>query len=198
MPVASQAMLVVGRLIHDHWTLVGVAVAFGAAAAAYGLFSPARRASLLSSVLRLPALAGRATEFRLARFYRTLSLLLGSGIPLARAMTMCEGLFAAAELARLREARRRVEEGHSFSQALEAVAFATPVASSLIRTGEKSGALADMLERAARFHDEALARGLDLASRTAEPVLMALIGLVIGTVVLLLYLPIFDLVGSLQ
>ena len=198
MPAASQAMLVVGRLIHDHWTLVAVAATAGAAAAAYGLFSSARRAGLLRSVLRLPALAGRATEFRLARFYRTLSLLLGSGIPLARAMTMCEGLFAAAELARLREARRRVEEGQSFSQALEAAALATPVASSLIRTGEKSGALADMLERAARFHDEALARWLDLASRTAEPVLMALIGLVIGTVVLLLYLPIFDLVGSLQ
>jgi general secretion pathway protein F len=198
VPIASQVMLAAGRFIHQHWAAFALVAALGAVAAGAAVSSPERRASLLAGMLQVPVLAGRATEFRLARLYRTLSLLLGSGVPLARAMAMCEGLFAAAELARLREARRRVEEGQPFSQALETVAFATPVASSLIRTGEKSGALADMLERAARFHDEALARWLDLASRTVEPALIALIGVLIGTVVLLLYLPIFDLVGSLQ
>lgn len=198
VPGASQAMLTAGRLVHDHWAAAAVLASALAAAAIYVVINRERRGAILRQVLSVPALARRAAEFRLARFYRTMSLLLGSGIPLARAMTMCEGLFAAAELARLREARQRVEEGHSFSQALEAVGFATPVAASLVRTGEKSGALADMLERAARFHDEALGRWLDLASRTAEPVLMAIIGLLIGTVVLLLYMPIFDLVGSMQ
>jgi general secretion pathway protein F len=198
VPLASQVMLAAGRFIYGNWALVGGATALGTATVGYVLASRARRDTLFARLLRLPALAQRAAEFRLARLYRTLGLLLGSGIALPRAMTMCEGLFPAAEAARLREARRRVEEGMAFSQALEAEGFATPVAASLIRTGEKSGALADMLERAARFHDEDFARWLDLASRAAEPLLMAAIGVVIGGVVVLLYLPIFDLAGSLQ
>jgi general secretion pathway protein F len=55
-----------------------------------------------------------------------------------------------------------------------------------------------MLERTAAFHDEDLARWIDWASRLLEPLLMSLIGLVIGTVVVLMYIPIFELAGSLQ
>jgi general secretion pathway protein F len=72
------------------------------------------------------------------------------------------------------------------------------VAESLIKVGERSGQLADMLERTARFQDEDFARWVDWASRLLEPVLMTLIGLVIGTVVVLMYMPIFELAGNLR
>ena len=75
--------------------------------------------------------------------------------------------------------------------------LASPVAESLIKVGERSGALADMLERTARFQDEDFSRWVDWASRLLEPVLMAVLGLVIGTVVVLMYMPIFELAGSL-
>jgi general secretion pathway protein F len=55
-----------------------------------------------------------------------------------------------------------------------------------------------MLERSARFQDDDFARWIDWASKLLEPVLMAVIGIVIGAVVVLMYLPIFDLAGSLQ
>ena len=55
-----------------------------------------------------------------------------------------------------------------------------------------------MLERSARFHDDDFARWVDWASRLLEPLLMTLIGLVIGGVVVLMYMPIFELAGSLQ
>ena len=76
--------------------------------------------------------------------------------------------------------------------------LASPVAESLIKVGERSGQLADMLERTARFQDDDFARWVDWASRLLEPLLMALIGLVVGAVVVLMYMPIFDLAGSLQ
>jgi general secretion pathway protein F len=72
------------------------------------------------------------------------------------------------------------------------------VADSLIKVGERSGQMAEMLERTARFHDEDFGRWVDWASRLLEPILMAVIGLVIGTVVVLMYMPIFELAGSLQ
>jgi general secretion pathway protein F len=72
------------------------------------------------------------------------------------------------------------------------------VADSLIKVGERSGQMARMLERTAKFHDEEFSRWVDWASRLLEPLLMVAIGLVIGTVVVLLYVPIFELAGSLQ
>jgi general secretion pathway protein F len=83
------------------------------------------------------------------------------------------------------------------SVALLGAGLASPVAESLIKVGERSGALADMLERTARFQDEDFTRWVDWASRLLEPVLMAVLGLVIGTVVVLMYMPIFELAGSL-
>ena len=57
---------------------------------------------------------------------------------------------------------------------------------------------ADMLERIAAFHDEELARWVDWFTRLFEPILMALIGIIIGGVVILMYMPIFELAGSIQ
>lgn len=62
----------------------------------------------------------------------------------------------------------------------------SPVAESLIKVGERSGQMAEMLERTARFADDDFARWIDWASRLLEPVLMTVIGLVIGTVVVLI------------
>ena len=84
------------------------------------------------------------------------------------------------------------------SQALGGQQLSGPVADSLLRVGERTGRMADMLERTARFHDEDFARWVDWASRLLEPVLMTIIGLIVGAVVVLLYMPIFDLAGTLQ
>jgi len=74
----------------------------------------------------------------------------------------------------------------------------TPVALRMLRVGERTGQLGEMMERAARFHDGEISRRIDVFARTFEPLLMAAIGLVVGTIVVLLYMPIFDLAGSLR
>jgi general secretion pathway protein F len=74
----------------------------------------------------------------------------------------------------------------------------TPVALRMLAVGEKSGNMGEMLESIAVFHDEELARWVDWFTRLFEPVLMAIIGLVIGVIVILMYMPIFELAGSVQ
>lgn len=198
MPLFSALLLGFGKFINAHWQvamagLLGVlALLFWAAAQAAG------RVWLLNTVLRLPWLAAKADEFRLARFYRAVSLLLAAGISLARAMGMVTGLLGAHQQARLARCRLAVEQGQSLSAALVGAGLASPVAESLIKVGERSGQMAEMLERTARFADEDFARWMDWASRLLEPILMLVIGLVIGSVVVLMYMPIFDLAGSLQ
>jgi general secretion pathway protein F len=92
----------------------------------------------------------------------------------------------------------RIREGHSLSASMEANDLTTPVARRMLRAGEKSGNLGEMLERTADFYDEELARWVDWFVKLFEPILMAIIGVVIGVVVVLMYIPIFELASSIQ
>lgn len=198
MPWASTLLLSFGQAVAQHWqiALVGAAVLFGSLGWVVGRATG--RLWLLNQFARLPWLARKADEFRLARFYRAVSLLLAAGISLPRAMGMVNGLLGPEQQRRLGQARVAVEQGQSLSTALIGASLASAVAESLIKVGERSGQLAEMLERTARFADDDFARWVDVASKMLEPMLMTFIGLVIGAVVVLMYMPIFELAGSLQ
>lgn len=196
MPAASGVLLALGSFLQQHaWGLAaGVMVLAGLAAV---WLRRAGWSALLDLLLRLPGVAPRAEQFRLARFYRAVGLLLSAGVALPRALGMVDGLLAAGQRARLQQARLLVEQGQPLTQALVSQGLASVVARSLLAVGERSGQLAEMLERSARFHDDELERWLDWASRLLEPLLMIFIGAVVGGVVLLLYMPIFELAGGL-
>jgi general secretion pathway protein F len=198
IPWASKMLLGFGQVLSSHPLIFLMALAGAVAALVLTLAHPAIRRRLVLAVLRLPLLRPRAAEFRLARFYRALSLLLHAGIPLSKALAMVSAMLLPEQQQQLLAARRAVQEGLPFSSALERHGLATPVAQSLLKVGENTGRLDDMLERSARFHDEQFARWVDWASRLLEPILMTVIGIVIGGVVVLMYMPIFELAGSLS
>jgi general secretion pathway protein F len=98
---------------------------------------------------------------------------------------------------RLRGVRSALEQGSALSAALAAQGLLTPVAARFLQAGERSGQLAHMLAQAAAFHELEATRWLQRFGRLVEPVLMIGIGCVIGGIVLLLYMPVFDLAGTL-
>jgi general secretion pathway protein F len=198
IPWASRMMLGFGQLMAAHPFLLLGALAAVVGTLVVAVSNPAIRQRLILALLRLPVLSARAAEFRLARLYRALSLLLHAGIPLSKGLAMVSAMLLPGQQAQLDAARRAVQEGMPFSSALEQNQLATPVAQSLLKVGENTGRLGDMLERSARFHDEEFARWVDWASRLLEPLLMTVIGVVIGGVVVLMYMPIFELAGSLS
>jgi general secretion pathway protein F len=81
---------------------------------------------------------------------------------------------------------------------MEQYQLTTPVASRMLRVGERTGKMGEMMERIAAFYDDEMARWVDWFTRLFEPLLMAVIGLVIGFIVVLMYFPIFELAGSIQ
>ena len=81
---------------------------------------------------------------------------------------------------------------------MEQYGLTTPVAARMLRVGERSGNLGEMMERIAAFYDEELSRWVGLVTRLIEPALMSLIGIVIGVIVVLMYFPIFELAGAIQ
>jgi general secretion pathway protein F len=196
LPWLSRLLVDWGRLLNAHGGLVVAALA--AALAAAVAFQAQGRRLAGEWLARVPAIGARARIYHLARFYRTVSMLLRGGTPLVTALAMVPGLLPPALRERLARAAARIREGAGISAALDEHGLTTPVALRMLRVGEKSGDMAGMMERIAIFHDDELARWIDWFTRLFEPLLMALIGVVIGAIVVLMYLPIFELAGTLQ
>lgn len=198
LPWLSQQLMAWGAYADQHGTALAlgavVLLAAGAWSARRWLASGGPQTLLHS----LPGVGPTVELFELTRLYLALGTLLDGGLPILPAMQLAEGLLAPATLPRYRAAAAAIGRGESVSQAFEDNGLATPVGLRLLRVGERAGRLGDMLGRAARFHDGETARRIDLFARAFEPLLMAAIGLVVGTIVVLLYLPIFDLAGSLR
>ncbi len=176
--------------------LVTLAAAVAAIALVVG-DADGRRAAA-RRLTRLPLVGSLLLRQRLSRFCRALALLLEGGIPLGPALSVALPLSRPAGDATAEQLKRSLEQGHPLSQALAEVGLATPLSTRLLRAGEGSGQLATMLTRVADFHDDEVTRDVERIARVAEPLLMLALGLLIGGVVLLLYLPIFDLAGGLQ
>lgn len=153
--------------------------------------------NLRRHLARLPHLGPLLHEIQLAHYFHSLSLLLTAGIPLLRALTLSREILAQG----LREAAdavtAAVAQGERLSLGLEQQALVTPVALRLIQAGERSGRLSQMLGQAAEFHDRRVLRTTAMLSRLIGPLLMAVMGLLIGGIVVLLYMPIFQLADGL-
>lgn len=198
LPWMSQMLLAWGETVEAH----GVWIALGAAGVIAGLVlalaQPVTRAALTRLAWRTPAIGEHLRTFELARFYRSIGMLLVGGIPIVSALGMVSGLLSAHLRSGAAAAMEAMRRGETISAAFAHGELTTPVAARLLRVGEKSGRMGEMMERIAIFHDEEMARWVDWFIRLFEPLLMVFIGLTIGLIVVLLYMPIFELAGSIQ
>ena len=147
---------------------------------------------------RVPGAARWFEQMTLSRLFLTLGLLLRGGLPIQQALTLARSVLPAPRVAAIDQVAQRIAEGQTLSLALEEAGLSTAISSRFVRAGERSGQVAEMLHKAALYHDAETSRWAERFSKVFEPLLMAAIGLVIGVIVLLLYMPIFDLAGSLQ
>ncbi len=195
---ASRLLLSTGESIDRHGAAFGFGSAMLLAGLAFGLSRPKFRAWLREGSWNVPILGERMRVYQLSRFYRALAMLLNAGIPLMNALSQVGGMLDVRMQEKLATARHAIGSGQLLSHALEESGLSTVIASRLLRVGERSGQMGSMLERVAEFHEEELNRWIDWASRLFEPLLMVFIGLIIGAVIVLMYMPIFELAGSVQ
>lgn len=198
LPFLSQLLLALGGFIESHGAALLIGAALFISSCIFLLSLKTVRAQLLELIWRIPAVGERMRIYQLSRFYRSLGMLLIAGIPILNAMNMVSGLLAPAMRIRLQAASEQVRQGQTISAAMELNALSTPVALRMLRVGERSGMMGEMMERISSFYDEETARWIDWFTKLFEPLLMLAIGCVIGLVVLMLYMPIFDLAGSIQ
>lgn len=198
LPWMSRALLSWGEAVQAHGSWIALGAVALLAGLGVALAQPATRSALTQLAWRTPAIGEHLRTFELARFYRSLGMLLSGGIPIVAALGMVSGLLSARLASGAAITIEALRRGESISSAFARGELTTPVAARLLRVGEKSGHMGEMMDRIAIFHDEEMARWVDWFTRLFEPLLMVFIGLTIGVIVVLLYMPIFELAGSIQ
>ncbi len=198
LPMLSSGLMAWGRLVAGRpWVLAvffGIIVALGAWVVAH-FRAHGMRSRWLQGI---PFIAAVIREFQHLQLYRTLSILVSRGIVVHRAMEHGVKLLNDADRERLERAIVLMREGLSLSAALSDAGLSDPVATNMLKVAERTGAMSEMLERIAQFYERRLQRSIDVATRVIEPALMIVIGTVIGAIVVLMYLPIFDLASTLN
>ncbi|KVT50842.1 type II secretion system F family protein [Burkholderia ubonensis] len=197
LPATAQAMLWWATLLRENGMAVGAAVAASFAGAALAVRSAAVRRAAQRLMWRAPKVRDVCALFALTRFYRTVGLLIAGGTPVIAALELSGKTLPDHFRARLAAALTELRAGRPVASVLAAHALTTSVAERLLRVGEQSGDLGGMCEHIAQFHDGALDRSIEMLSKVFEPVLMLAVGATVGAVVLLLYMPIFELAGSI-
>ncbi|MBU9323024.1 type II secretion system F family protein [Burkholderia gladioli] len=197
LPPTARLMLAWSGLLARHGALVWAALAGSIAAIGLALRTQAAQRAARQLIWRLPKLREAGRLFALTRFYRTVGLLIHGGTPAIAALEMAGRLLPEPYRAGLAAALVDLRAGLPVSAVLASRQLTTSVAERLLRVGEQSGDLGGMCEQIAHFHDAALDRSVELLSKVFEPVLMLAVGATVGTVVILLYLPIFELASSL-
>lgn len=198
LPLFSKLLMHIGQILRNNGPVILTALVLGVAGLVYAARQPANRQWLVQQFWKIPAVGRRMKIYQLARFYRTLGMLLQGGTPIVTALQMASDLLQVSLRSMLALASASISEGLSISRAMEQHGLTTPVASRMLAVGERSGRMGEMMDRIAAFYDDEMARWVERFSTLFEPILMAVIGLVIGVIVVLMYFPIFDLAASIQ
>tara|TARA_B100000686_G_scaffold330418_1_gene392652 strand:- start:3794 stop:4999 length:1206 start_codon:yes stop_codon:yes gene_type:complete len=194
LPVATQALLAISSIVGNYfWLLLAVTVSTGFVL--WGWFrEPQRRTWLDERLLGLPGIGDVATKFSTCQLARTLSTLLGGGIPLVSALDVASRSVSNRYLAQtLTDIAQEVREGQSLSGCMRQRSTFPPVAIKMVEVGESTGALQDMLNNVADFFDEEIDTTLTRFMALIEPVLLLVMGVVIAGLLISLYLPLFQL-----
>jgi general secretion pathway protein F len=202
LPVLSQALIAIGHVLHDVqgpvWLGIGAVFALGA----WRLWAISRSGQLAASAVsfatRLPWLSGLVRAFGLGQMTRSAAMLTRSGIPALRALGMCRDLLTPPDRPGLDRALTNASAGAPLAAALHNEGLLDNLGLRVLRVAEQTGALDLALDRLADIHETHLERQLERAGRLIEPIVMLGIGLVVGGIVVLMYLPIFQLASSIQ
>jgi general secretion pathway protein F len=170
LPAASRLLLEWGQLIDAHTGLMVILTIASVGGAIYLLTRPATRAKVGDWVTRIPAVGRQLHLYQMARLYRTTGMLLRGGMPAVAALQMSAGLLRAGSRPAFAAATQSVREGQSLAQAMERNGLTSPVAARMLRVGERSGNMGEMMERIASFCDEELARWVAIVTRLIEPI----------------------------
>lgn len=149
--------------------------------------------------LKLPILGDLERKSAVSRFSQTLSTLLTSGISIVDALTITAKTAGNAVLERgLMRTVERITGGLTIAEPLRETGVFPPMVIHMVSVGEKTGGLAEMLQKVAEFYEEEVDAAVDALTSIIEPIMIVFMGGAVGGILIAMYLPMFDMVGAIK
>lgn len=194
LPPLTRGLIAVSAFLRSQWPWILLAMAALGVWFYWALRQPQFAFRWAQIQLKLPLIGRLIRGFNAARFARTLSILSAAGVPMLKALTISGEVVASEPMRRaIKEATDRVREGAPIARSLEQSRLFPPMMLQLIAAGEQSGALGNMLERAAVQQERELDTLINALLGLFEPILILVMGGVVLLIVLAILIPIFDL-----
>jgi len=199
LPLVTRIIVSISAIVRSQFVFLITAVGCGVLILIGWVRQPGQRAKFDHLILGLPMLGPVARKFSTSQMARTLATLLGGGLPLVNALDIAAKSVSNRYMAKhLEVVSQHVREGESFAAALEARKAFPDVAVKMAEVGESTGALQDMLNTVADFYDEEISTNMERFVTLIEPTLLVIMGIVIASLLLAMYMPLFQLSSVLS
>ena len=194
LPMPTQMLLGISGMVKTWWWLI-IPAPFFAILCLYGIRKTEKGGRILDRIiLSLPVSGNLTRQLIASRFSRTLGSLLDNGVPLLTALGITKTISGNRVIAELIEkCAQTVEQGGSLGSVLEKSSAFPDLAAQMIKVGEKSGEMEKMLEKLAELFERNVQTAITAATSIIEPLIILIMGVVIGFIILAVCLPIFEI-----
>jgi type IV pilus assembly protein PilC len=199
LPLATRLLLGFATAVRSNlvWIVLGLGIA--GLSTVYWLRREGSGVTLDRALLRLPYFGGLMRMYATSQLMRTLSTLLAGGLPLLNALEVAAASIGNRAMARaVGAATGRIREGASLTSALESTGMLEALPLEMVKVGEQTGALGDMLTAISEFYDEELDTQMATVLSLVEPVLLVLMAVIVAGMLLAFYLPMFQAISAVQ
>ena len=194
LPLLTRMLLKVGEFTKNYWYIVFGGLFGGAYVLGKYIQTDEGRYRLDKMKLAFPIIKDMNTKVATSRFSRTLSTLMASGVPIIQAMDIVKNVIGNAVISKsIDEIMDEIKRGEGLANPLAALKVFPPMLISMIKVGEESGKLSDMLEKSADYYDAEVDDAITRMTTLLEPILIVVMAVIIGSIVMAIVLPMFDM-----
>ncbi|HXG91813.1 MAG TPA: type II secretion system F family protein [Blastocatellia bacterium] len=198
LPWLTEVVVSISQFMAGYWWLMGLIIAIIVFALKAWYKTEKGQRAVDGFMLRLPIFGPILRKIAVARFSRTLSTLLSSGVPILESLDITArtaGNVVVSEA--IHKVRAGIEQGQTFVEPLKSSGVFPIMVSQMIGVGEQTGALDAMLSKIADFYEQEVDAAIANLLSLMEPAMIMFLGVTIGTIVIAMYLPLFTLIGKL-
>ena len=199
LPLITRVLIAMADFVGAHLLLFVLVIAGAWIGVATWLRREGSGVVLDRAMLRVPYIGGLMRMYATSQLARTLSALLTGGLPLVNAMDVAAASVGNRAMAEaISSATHHIREGKSLTTALETTAMVDNLALEMVKVGEQTGALGDMLTAVADFYDEELENRMAKAIALVEPIMLVLMAVIVAGMLLAFYLPLFEAISAVE
>ncbi len=199
LPLVTKVVITIATFLKAHFLLIAAGIALLVWATGRWRRTDAGQRAFDGFLLKLPALGRILHQFALSQFARSLATLVGAGTPLVPALEIAAGAVANRRISdAVRTVVPKVREGAELWRSLEETSNFTSLAVEMIKVGEATGSLEEMLTNVSDFYDESIEASLQRLINLVEPIILVVMGGVIATLLMSIYLPMFSILSNIK